>query len=255
MIFQFDSVIAEKHGINEAVFIHNIFYWINHNKANNKHYYEDRFWTYNTKKAFIKLFPFWSYEQVRKIVKNLSTNGVILTGNFNENTWDKTTWYSLSDEMVSYYENLLNPNKNASVKNHTSNCEKPHIELGNNTHRTVKNHTSYIGTDNKTHIIKPDVLQKIVFSENSCFEYFIKTAPERYEIEMMKLLSKIKDFQRFVSNFECVYIEEQKPFDVNVIEARMRRFANNWNDKEDSKVIDLHKKEDNQPAYMAHRIK
>ena len=113
---------------------------------------------------------------------------------------------------------------------------------------------SYIGTDNKTHIIKPDVLLKIVFSENSCFEFFMKTSPERFEIEIMKIKSRIKDCQRFISNFECVYIEEQKPFEVNVIESRMRRFANNWNDHSESKVIDL-KQAQELPAYMANRIK
>ena len=128
MIFQFDSVIAEKYGINEAVFVHNIFFWINHNKANNKHCYDAKFWTYNTKKAYVKLFPFWTYEQVKKIIKNLVEKDVLLTANYNENTWDQTLWYTLTNEVLFYYESMLNPSKNALLQKQQSNVEITTIE-------------------------------------------------------------------------------------------------------------------------------
>jgi hypothetical protein len=247
MVFQFDSVLAEKYGVNESIFIHNIFYWINHNKANQKHYYEDRFWTYNTKKAFIKLFPFWTYEQVRKITKKLTDAGVLLTSNFNENSWDKTTWYSLSDEIVIYYENLLSPNKNACVKKHTSKCEKTHIELGKNTHRSVEKHTSNIGTDNKTQIIKPN-------SETS-LTFFKTNFPSAYERFLMNYKSKIKDFQKFEKVLELKLEEEETKYEQRVINARIERFAINYITNEREVKVIAFGNQNNQPQKQAYQDK
>ena len=60
MDYSFNAEIAQIYGVDEAVFIHNLYWWIAKNEANGRHYYDGRTWTYNTMKAFSTLFPFWS---------------------------------------------------------------------------------------------------------------------------------------------------------------------------------------------------
>lgn len=42
----FDVEIAKKYGINVAVILENMSYWIKKNEANDKHFYEGKYWTY-----------------------------------------------------------------------------------------------------------------------------------------------------------------------------------------------------------------
>jgi hypothetical protein len=102
--YSFNGKIAEMYGVDEAVFIHNLYWWIAKNEANGRHYYDGRNWTYNSMEAFTKLFPFWSIKQVRRIIKNLYEAGAIYTGNYNQRTYDRTQWYSLSESTLALYQ-------------------------------------------------------------------------------------------------------------------------------------------------------
>lgn len=231
MFFQFDSEIAKKYGVNEAIFIYNIFFWLNHNQANRKHFYKGRYWTYNTKKAFIELFPFWTYDQVRNIIKKLQENTVLLTDNFNENTWDRTTWYSLSDELISYIKNNGNNSKNALVKNPNCISEKSLIDVVKFPTPLVKNPNSYIGTDNKPYINTD--------REENALEFFKNNFPSRYETFLMKYKTKIRDFQKFENLIALKMEEEKTEYNDRVINARMERFAINYIERDTTNVIEL----------------
>lgn len=91
---QFDPEIAKKIGVEEAIMLSNIEFWCEHNRANERHFYEGCYWTYNSGKAFCELFPFWTHGQIKRILKKLESNGYIKTGNFNQHKYDQTKWYS-----------------------------------------------------------------------------------------------------------------------------------------------------------------
>lgn len=95
MIYSFETEYAKKYGVEEAILLQNFIFWINKNKANNVHFYEGKYWTYNSKKAMLELFPFWSESQLKRIINSLISQGVLITGNFNKSPYDKTTWYAL----------------------------------------------------------------------------------------------------------------------------------------------------------------
>lgn len=95
MIYSFETEFAKKYGVEEAILLQNFIFWINKNKANNVHFYEGEYWTYNSKKAMLELFPFWSESQLKRIINSLINQGVLITGNFNKSPYDKTTWYAL----------------------------------------------------------------------------------------------------------------------------------------------------------------
>ncbi|QGM91981.1 hypothetical protein GIR35_12295 [Enterococcus faecalis] len=98
MQHHFDIEIAEVYGLNESIILNNIRFWVLHNEANGTNYYDGRFWTYNSQKAFEKLFPYMKPFAVRTALKSLEDNGLILTGNYNKSSYDRTKWYTLSDK-------------------------------------------------------------------------------------------------------------------------------------------------------------
>lgn len=101
MNHSFDVGIATRYGVYEAIFIENIRFWVLKNKANNKHFHKGKYWTYNSAKAYSVLFPYWSRQQVERIIQKLKLAGAIEVDNFNSNPYDRTNWYTLNDEMLS----------------------------------------------------------------------------------------------------------------------------------------------------------
>ena len=98
--YSFDVDYATEYGVDEAILLQNLIFWIIKNKACEKHYYEGRTWTYNSAKSFEVLFPFWNEKQIRRIIDSLKEQKVIITGNFNKIAYDRTLWYALKDEAI-----------------------------------------------------------------------------------------------------------------------------------------------------------
>lgn len=100
MEHSFNIDVASKYGIEEAIIIKNIQFWIDKNKANEKHFYQGRYWTYNSVKAFMELFPYMSESKIRRVLENLVSKGVLIKGNFNQSGYDRTLWYSFQNEQM-----------------------------------------------------------------------------------------------------------------------------------------------------------
>lgn len=98
--FSFDAQTAAEYGVDEAIMINNFIFWIEKNIANRKHCHDGRTWTYNTQEAFTFVFNFWSYKQVRRITDSLVKKGVLITGNYNKTSFDRTCWYAFKDERL-----------------------------------------------------------------------------------------------------------------------------------------------------------
>jgi len=98
MAYHFEEDEAFEFGDREAILIYNFRFWIRKNKANGKHFYDGRTWTYNKVEAFGKLFRFWTIDQVRRLLDSLVKQNVLLKGNYNQNPHDRTCWYAFTDE-------------------------------------------------------------------------------------------------------------------------------------------------------------
>ena len=96
----FNIDVAKKYGVECAIILENMSFWIEKNKANKKHFYEGRYWTYNSIKAFSELFPYWSVHQIGRILRELEAQGLVVSGNFNKAGYDKTKWYSINDSLI-----------------------------------------------------------------------------------------------------------------------------------------------------------
>ncbi len=96
--------IATKEGIAESIVLLNIYFWCKHNSENAQGYVEGRYWTYNSAKAFATQFPYLNAKKVERILRLLTERGYIIRANHNNNPFDKTSWYSLSDRCIDELE-------------------------------------------------------------------------------------------------------------------------------------------------------
>lgn len=149
MQHSFDAELAKEYGILEAILIQNIYFWIEKNKANNKHFYDGRYWTYNSRKAFSEMFPYSSYDKIRRALEKLENLNILITGNYNKQWSDRTLWYSFSDVGLSIVQkrqmqmaNFTNDiGQNCQMTNGTTATPIPYIN-------------TYTNTDNKQENIK-----------------------------------------------------------------------------------------------------
>ena len=103
----FLTEIAEILGVNEAIMLNHLIYWIASNSMNGTNHFDGRYWTYNSAEQFTIYFPYWTTGQIRRILKSLVNHGVIIEGNYNKHKYDRTKWYALKDEK--YWMTKYNP--------------------------------------------------------------------------------------------------------------------------------------------------
>ena len=88
-------------GLNQAIVIQQIHYWLNENKARGLHFIDGKTWCYNTFEDWQKHnFPFFSMSTLKRIFKALEKDNWLFTKQPNLSNYDHTKWYSLN------YENL-----------------------------------------------------------------------------------------------------------------------------------------------------
>ena len=160
MYHSFDIDIAEKYGIAEAIFLCNIAFWVKQNALNGHNYFEGKYWTYNSLAAFKGLFCYMSEWTIKKAIKNLKDSGLILTGNFNNDKFNHTNYYTLTEKGL------------ALIKNSTERLvENQPIESENTDLSILNKHTD--STDINISDIPP-----IISPEEAMFEKFWAAYPQ-----------------------------------------------------------------------------
>ena len=101
MEHSFDIEIAQDYGIETAIILKHLYFWIEKNKANDDNYFEGKYWTYNSVKAFSDLFPYMTEKKIRSTLIKMEEQGLLITGNFNKSQYDRTKWYALTDKAYS----------------------------------------------------------------------------------------------------------------------------------------------------------
>ena len=97
MEHSFDIDIAAEYGIECAVLLKHLYFWIKKNEANDENFFDGRYWTYNSVKAFSVLFPYMTERKVRYTLEKMEEQGLIVVGNYNKSQYDRTKWYALTD--------------------------------------------------------------------------------------------------------------------------------------------------------------
>jgi len=94
MNYSFNTQHAVQYGLDEAVMLHNLLFWLAKNKANGSNIHDGKVWTFNSASAFAELFPFWNQRKIARILLSLEGQGAIESGCYNKAGYDKTKWYS-----------------------------------------------------------------------------------------------------------------------------------------------------------------
>lgn len=192
MIHSFNVELAKRYGILEAILIQNIYYWIEKNIANGKHYYDGRYWTYNSVKALSELFPYSSSDKIRRALDNLVKNNILLKGNYNKANFDKTLWYSFTDYAISIMQEcqmLL-----ANMPNGVGNSANPIPNI--NTNNKTNNNTPYNPPKGENKKINEELFNKFwneypkKKSKGNVEKWFEKNKPSEDLINLM--IDKLK---------------------------------------------------------------
>jgi hypothetical protein len=127
MEHSFDIDIAKEYGILEAVLLKNLWFWVEHNRANDINYHDGNYWTYNSTKAFTDLFPYATERQIKYALKRLREEDVIQVGNYNQMAYDRTLWYAFTEKGKSIMQRCPIDSTNLSDGSDTSVRPIPNI--------------------------------------------------------------------------------------------------------------------------------
>ena len=170
MEHHFNVELAKEYGILEAIILNNLQFWIEKNRANGTNFHDWHYWTYNSAKAFSELFPYASQKQIRKALQNLIGEGIIQTGNYNKNPYDRTLWYSFTEKGNSIFQ--------------TVNIDFPKRENGNDIEgQPIPNNKTDNKTDNK---LKESKKEESNNTQNQQVEISEELKQMQKEIEQLK---------------------------------------------------------------------
>ncbi len=128
MRHSFDTELAAVVGIEAAILVANIEFWIEKNRANDKHLHNGLYWTYNSIKAWQELFPYMTKDVIRRRLDKLVELGILLRDSFNEDPRDRTAWYTLSDANLDVSHLAAVPPSIGSSANSSMNTDIKHTD-------------------------------------------------------------------------------------------------------------------------------
>lgn len=100
----FNVAVAADVGVNAAIVLENIHYWIEHNKKKGRNKKEGRFWMYSTNADMAENFEYLSAKQTRTAIEKLIDAEYLLTGCFNKHGYDRTRWFALAPKGETIFQ-------------------------------------------------------------------------------------------------------------------------------------------------------
>ena len=96
--------LARAIGLNEAIFLQQLHYWISHKNAPER---EGHRWHYESYPKWLDQFPFWSLNTLIRIVKKLRKMNLLMARPLNSRSGNQTLWYSINYLELDKLDNLL----------------------------------------------------------------------------------------------------------------------------------------------------
>jgi hypothetical protein len=217
-----DRTLAKMLGLNEAIILQQIHYWLKINEKKKQNFYDGRYWTYNSAQEWKENdFGFWSLKTIQRTFSNLEDQNIFLVGNYNADRRDRTKWYSIDYEKLDllvqkYYVQMQKdkmtkcnssecPNANRQVDSmHIPNMGQPLPETSTETSSENTNQSDPIEFDT--------IDSMILFYVN------------KFKLPHEKILSvydRVKDqykagnVKKFTSYFEAALEQEKEDYERN----------------------------------------
>lgn len=119
--------LAEAIGLNEAIVLQQVHYWIvTAGKKRARH-----LWTYNTYKDWRKQFPFWSVSTVKRTIRSLEKQGLLVSEQYSP--WIRTKWYRINRQKLLEIERVA---KLASSRDQPPRNKRSKVSQSNTETRT-----------------------------------------------------------------------------------------------------------------------
>lgn len=152
--YSFNGKLARKYGVTKALILNRIIWSINSHIEDKKNYEErfyldGRWWMSDTTETIAAHYEgILSHQTIRKSIRELETDGILIARKARQEKWDQTKWYSIDHDI------LNNSMTMDLVKNTTSRAGiKQHPDLVKNTTSSSLNSLTYSHTNN--HSTKP----------------------------------------------------------------------------------------------------
>lgn len=96
-VYSFSTDDAVSYGVDSAILLHNIRYWLDHARANEQMINDGYHWMFMTAAKMQSIMPFWSANKIQKMLKSLTNEGVLIVGEYNKSSWNRTNWYTMPE--------------------------------------------------------------------------------------------------------------------------------------------------------------
>lgn len=155
--YHFNVNVACEVGVNGAIILNNIRFWIMKNEANGQNFFDGEYWTYNSYPAMAELFPFWSEQAIRREIGKLEKNGYLKAGNYNKLQYDRTKWYTLTRKAKDLFKidsSIVSKSTDGTVEIDRWSDRNRQMEKLKSTDGSaeIDRPIPYIKPDNKTHM-------------------------------------------------------------------------------------------------------
>lgn len=113
--------LAAKLGINQAILLQQINYWIKiaEKSEDSRKYKREKWWTYNTYSDWQKQMPWLSESGIRKLVKQLRDDNLIAVVKYNKQGQDHTYWYTINYDAVETLSGESDVSESDTSKEHS----------------------------------------------------------------------------------------------------------------------------------------
>lgn len=128
--------LAVKIGLNEAIILQQVHYWITNKDKRSKPYERDgRRWVYNTYEEWREQFPFWSVRTIQRHALTLEEKGLLVVEQFDLKAGDARKYYTLNydrlNELTGDPSRQVGTTPSAKVASpHSANLAPPSRQVG-----------------------------------------------------------------------------------------------------------------------------
>lgn len=190
--------LAKKIGLNEAIILQQVHYWVVLNSKKERNYRDDYYWTYNTFKEWQLQFPFWSVRTIKTIVSNLERLGLLIPANYNKLRQDRTKWYRVDYDACTLQSADVALSTDVSCTMDSADVAPP---LPETTSETIPETTTYKGKlhfgEFKNVLLKLEEYEKLVnsFGEKDALKLienlsgYMESAGKKYKSHYATILN------------------------------------------------------------------
>ena len=135
MKHSFDVDWLNEYGFEKTAVLTFFCNWTYYNSLNNANFKKGRFWVYSTSEKMLEKMPYLKTSaRIARILRELVNSGILIKDCLNENKWDRTAWFSISDEYAFLLDTYLKTKaeKSEDLNNALSKNETMHYSNLNN---------------------------------------------------------------------------------------------------------------------------